>query len=399
MTKKILVTGASGFVGKLLTPQLRATGSEVIVAGRNVGKLRETFPDCVAISYDDLGGCLQDVDMVVHLAAVNNDQGASEEEFFSINRDLLVSVAEAVRTAAVKRFVNICSVHALDIGNDGLYARSKRAGAKALAELNWEAAQTVYLPLVHGERWPGKLARLDAWPSPLAKAAFRFLAALKPTLHVEKLAHFLLTEELTEPVIILSDDQSRNGFYIAAKRGIDLAFGLFVIIFLGWILLVIWLLVKLTSPGPGIFMQERIGLHGDTFTCYKFRTMHHGTRQAGTHEISSVQITPIGRFLRASKLDELPQVANILKNEISLIGPRPCLPSQEELIRRRSAAKILSLKPGISGYAQIRGIDMSDPKRLVASEAEYLKLRSLVLDFKIALLTATGKGYGDRTAN
>ena len=124
--------------------------------------------------------------------------------------------------------------------------------------------------------------------------------------------------------------------------------------------------------------------------------MKFGTRQAGTHEISASAVTPIGRHLRRTKLDELPQIVNILRNEMSLVGPRPCLPGQTELIDARRRLGVLTVKPGISGLAQINGIDMSTPWRLASWDARYIALRSLALDARIALRTVMGSGQGDR---
>ena len=122
-----------------------------------------------------------------------------------------------------------------------------------------------------------------------------------------------------------------------------------------------------------------------------------GTEQVATHEVNSASLTRVGLILRKTKIDELPQVWNVLKNEMSLVGPRPCLPSQDELISERNKKNVLSIKPGITGLSQIQNIDMSTPIKLAQKDSEYLALRSLLLDLKILLKTATGSGQGDKT--
>src|SRR5690606_33878575 len=117
--------------------------------------------------------------------------------------------------------------------------------------------------------------------------------------------------------------------------------------------------IRCTSPGPGIFSQERIGRNGRIFCCHKLRSMYADTASVPTHHVSADRITGVGRFLRRSKLDELPQLWNVLKGEISIVGPRPCLPSQEALVAERRRLGVLALRPGITGLAQVRGIDMS----------------------------------------
>jgi len=167
-------------------------------------------------------------------------------------------------------------------------------------------------------------------------------------------------------------------------------------LFLFWLLIAVWLVIKLSSSGSAIFAQQRVGKNGKSFICYKFKTMNNNTKQVATHEINASSITKIGKILRKTKIDELPQVWNILKNEMSLVGPRPCLPMQKELILEREKLGVLDIKGGITGLAQIQGVDMSDPKRLAKLDAKYLDLSGLILDLKIILATATGKGQGDK---
>nr|WP_246132911.1 sugar transferase [Devosia ginsengisoli] len=162
-------------------------------------------------------------------------------------------------------------------------------------------------------------------------------------------------------------------------------------------MIIIWAAVRLQSPGPGIYRQPRIGQNGRLFTCLKFRTMLLSTPDRGTHEISDTAVTGLGRFLRRTKLDELPQVFNVIRNEMTFVGPRPSLPSQSEVVIERERRGVLQAKPGITGLAQINGIDMSDPVRLAEYDQRYLELQSPRLDFQIMLATLVGRGGGDRT--
>lgn len=155
------------------------------------------------------------------------------------------------------------------------------------------------------------------------------------------------------------------------------------------------ILIKLSSPGPVIFRQQRVGRHEKPFTCLKLRTMQHGTRDAPSHEMPRSAVTPVGAWLRRFKLDELPQLWNILRGEMSLVGPRPCLPSQVGLIAARRRRGLSGLRPGVTGVSQVRGIDMSDPERLAESDAAYLQDMSLPRDIVLLLRTVAGAGRGD----
>ncbi|MCC0035232.1 MAG: sugar transferase [Hoeflea sp.] len=261
----------------------------------------------------------------------------------------------------------------------------------------------LYLPYVYNPDFSDRLTFLSKLPAPLARIAFGAIASLKPTVPIHRIAHVVRSLEsrdfpvLAEPAII-SDGQSGNPVYSFITRSLDLAFALVITAFFWWLLFIIWALVRIESKGPGIFAQERVGRNGRPFTCYKFRTMKTGTAHLGTHEVSASSVTRLGAVLRKLKLDELPQVINIFRNEISLIGPRPCLPVQRDLVEARRRLGVLALKPGISGLAQVNGVDMSDPEKLANLDARYLALESLPLDLKIIIATALGSGNGDRVA-
>ena len=123
-----------------------------------------------------------------------------------------------------------------------------------------------------------------------------------------------------------------------------------------------------------------------------------GTAHVSTHLATAASVTRAGRFLRRTKLDELPQIANVFLNQMSLVGPRPCLPMQDELIDRREERGVFRVKPGITGLAQINDIDMSHSARLAAWDDRYIAFRTLKSDLLILLRTVVGGGSGDRTA-
>lgn len=160
---------------------------------------------------------------------------------------------------------------------------------------------------------------------------------------------------------------------------------LLLLTFLGWF--------DTRSP---LFRQTRVGRNQETFTLVKFRTMSVGTASVATHLASSSSITPFGSFLRRTKLDELPQLWNVLWGDMSLVGPRPCLPNQHELIAAREALNIFIARPGITGLAQVQGIDMSTPEKLAQVDAQMLQTLTLSDYFRYILQTVTGKGQGDR---
>jgi O-antigen biosynthesis protein WbqP len=161
------------------------------------------------------------------------------------------------------------------------------------------------------------------------------------------------------------------------------------------LMLVLWLFGWWDTRSP-LFRQERVGLYQRPFTLVKFRTMRPGTASVATHLAEASAVTPFGRFLRRTKLDELPQLWNVLKGEMSLVGPRPCLPNQEELIAERQRRGVFEVRPGITGLAQVNGIDMSEPARLAEVDERMIRTLTLKDYFRYLVMTLTGKGSGDR---
>lgn len=161
------------------------------------------------------------------------------------------------------------------------------------------------------------------------------------------------------------------------------------------VLALLWL-IGMWDTGSPLFQQHRVGRYQRPFVLVKFRTMRPDTASVATHLADISAITPFGRFLRRTKLDELPQLWNVLKGEMSLVGPRPCLFNQQELIAERAARGVFDVRPGITGLAQVQGIDMSTPLRLAETDAQMLKELSLVNYFRLIILTVLGKGAGDR---
>ena len=178
-------------------------------------------------------------------------------------------------------------------------------------------------------------------------------------------------------------------------RLIDFLASFFGLILLLPLILMLYI-IGLFDTGSPIFKQKRVGKNKQPFTLYKFRTMNINTRSVATHLANQSDVTKFGSFLRKTKLDELPQLVNVLIGDMSLVGPRPCLFNQEELISEREKRGVYNFKPGITGLAQINEIDMSTPVKLSEFDAHMSKELNLVNYLKIILATVIGKGQGDR---
>jgi len=173
------------------------------------------------------------------------------------------------------------------------------------------------------------------------------------------------------------------------KRAVDIAIALAALFVLAIPILAVAIAVKLTSRGPVVYWSERVGRDNRIFRMPKFRSMRVDAPVVATHLLESPGqwLTPIGSFLRRSSLDELPQLWSILAGDMSVVGPRPALHNQQDLVGMRTQRGIHLLRPGLTGWAQVHGRDEIPIEEKVAHDAWYLEHQSLALDFRIMLLT------------
>ena len=160
------------------------------------------------------------------------------------------------------------------------------------------------------------------------------------------------------------------------KRCFDLLFSLLGLIFLSPLLIIIFF-IGLFENGSPLFIQKRVGYNLKTFSLIKFRTMPTDARSAGTHLIKDIQLSSFGYFLRKTKLDEIPQLLNVFLGDMSLVGPRPCLYNQRKLISERKKRGVFKVRPGITGLAQISGINMKTPTLLAKIDQKMIKNMSV----------------------
>ncbi|MBP3329950.1 MAG: sugar transferase [Clostridia bacterium] len=187
------------------------------------------------------------------------------------------------------------------------------------------------------------------------------------------------------------------------KRFLDFVFSLLALIILSPLILIISILVFIASGRPVIFKQKRVGYKNTIFTIYKFRTMKNGMRQTKTEDLTEEEIendiTFIGKFLRKLSLDELPQLFNILKGDMSFVGPRPLIPQEDEIRKLREKYNVYSVRPGITGWAQVNGRDFIDDEQKATLDKEYVEKHSIFMDIKIMFRTVwvvlAGKDIAD----
>lgn len=198
----------------------------------------------------------------------------------------------------------------------------------------------------------------------------------------------------------LENNKKRRGYAIF-KRALDVLLSALLLFFLSFPMLLIWLAIRISSRGEGVFKQRRIGKHGKSFVCYKFRTMYKSApSNTPSSDFARVEgyVTPVGRFLRRTSLDELPQLYNVLKGDMSLVGPRPLIAEETEVHRLRRLYGVYSLRPGLTGLSQISGRDSLSGRRKAELDRAYLEAFGFIQDVKIIGKTVTGVISGDGIA-
>ena len=501
----ILITGASGFIGRQLVERLVAEGRLINIAGRQnpfAGPLVESgqirfFPiDAIGPNTDwhpALKGCTS----IIHLAAQVPVRGLDEAVFDTVNAQGTARLVQQAGEAGIERIVIASSIFAITpaanddvVGDDftpqpaTAYGRSKLAAEASVAEFvaRGRSAISLRFPMVYGAKAGGNWARLKQLaalpvPLPLALAQNRrsmlavenavdailhaqanvspdnsgayavsegeapslaeivtllrkgrgsspllipvplaILRALLRGLGQSGMADSLLgslvvdgsrfsrvfnwkpvtdtASAITASAVQSSGVKNSRGHAII-KRLFDVVLAATGLVLLSPLILLLAVLIRVTSAGPAIFVQDRVGRHEKPFACYKFRTMTTGAPVAGSHQVGSSWITPFGRKLRRFKLDEIPQLINVLRGHMSLVGPRPCLPVQDDVIAARRNNSVFVVRPGITGLAQLQGIDMSTPELLAKIDRTYIETQSLMGDIGLLLRTLTGSGSGD----
>ncbi len=184
---------------------------------------------------------------------------------------------------------------------------------------------------------------------------------------------------------VVSEIPANTNKYFALKRLLDVIFSLILILMLALPMGVIWCAVALSSRGGGIFRQVRIGKGGKRFVCYKFRTMYiSAPKSCPAAKLDAARfVTPVGKFLRRSSLDELPQLFNVLKGDMSLVGPRPLIIEETDVHKSRERLGIYALRPGITGLSQIRGRNNLSDGEKVAFDAKYFEEFGILQDARI----------------
>ena len=399
---KIVITGASGTIGTRLVKALAEEGHDLLLVGRSKEKLSALFPNIPNTGYKNFGILCENFDSCIHLAVQNNHVKGPQLPYEVANVDLLKDVVLASHMAKIPQFINISSFLADTTMDTAIkkddYAQSKKIAEIWLKEYSPLQVVSIKIPAVYSDNTKGKLRFVNFLPPFIRSMALGVIGGMKPIVNIDKLVSRIIesVETRESGEFIVSDDMKENQFFSITKRAMDLTFAVFVIAAFWWLLLAVAVAIKFESQGPIMFAQKRLGMNKKEFVCWKFRTMLVGTQQAATHEIGKASITKMGHILRKSKIDELPQIINIFRGEISLVGPRPCLSTQSELVDARDGLNVFSILPGITGLSQIRNIDMSEPRKLSVSDAEYVHKRSVLMDLSIILKTFTGSGQGDK---
>jgi len=401
MRKRFVITGASGHIGRYLTKLCQNQKHPLLLVGRDRQKLEKLFPGVATVDYAQLPGELRPNDIIVHLAVENNDN--NDKRLSQNNAAILSEVLLATHGKQIEKLIFLNSFHALPTSkrNHTDYSRSKIACSDMLAREKSFPINSLYIPAVYSQHSRGNLRFLNSIPPFARRLLASIIRSVVPVISVENvtsaICQIAINTNETRSNIYLSDSVRRNFIYRFWRLSLDIIFSVSTILFASWLMLLIFIAIISNSPGGAIFTQLRVGRNTEPFKCHKFRTMKHGTEQAGTHEISENRITGVGRFLRRTKLDELPQAWDILRKKMSLIGPRPCLPAQKELIYERKVVGVFHVLPGVTGLAQVNGIDMSNPSKLADMDAQYIAQQSIMIDIKILLATLFGHGSGDHT--
>ena len=324
-----ILIGASGYIGKELVPLLASHATHLALIGRDKNKLKSKFPNHSIYDYDDLKNLTGSWDCIIHLAVANNKKDFSIEKSRKVNVELFQHIVRFAKEHSIPRVVNFSYTHALVPMVRTPYAITKREAFDWSKKVKDIQIDTVFLPFVYGNTWSEGLNFLNKIPRPLADFLFLILKSLKPSVKIQTIADWLqVSANPIKNQILLSEGQANNIIYQFSKRVFDVCAALFIIVAFCWLFAIISLVIFVSSGSPILFRQTRVGKNMEPFVLFKFRTMEAETKDLPTHLVSVSSVTKVGKFLRKIKLDEMPQVFNILRNDLR--RPRPSLINQKE---------------------------------------------------------------------
>ncbi|MEM1376726.1 MAG: hybrid nucleoside-diphosphate sugar epimerase/sugar transferase [Pseudomonadota bacterium] len=385
---RIIVTGATGKLGLHVVKHL-SQRHKVLVAGRDRDKLATLFPEQTSVEFKQIDTLTGTADAIVHLAALNNDTANTHAEYTAINAELTVQLADSARRIGAHRFVYLSSIRAYAPSKTDSYGCSKKLGEEKLRAIDGLDIRIVRAAAVIDIGGSSILKKIDHMPALLKPIIFAVASCVKPTAELADVFAAIDTALIgSGPSLHYATKRQRNNkAYAAIKRSIDLigAGVLFLLTF--WLFPLIAIAIRVTDGPPIMFRQTRLGEQEAPFELYKFRTMRIGTPNVGTAEAPQDAVTKLGRVLRRLKLDELPQIINVVRGNLSLIGPRPGLPNQTTLAEERRQLGVFEVMPGLTGLSQLSGLDMSEPQKLAERDAEYIALRTTAFDLSIAFRT------------
>jgi lipopolysaccharide/colanic/teichoic acid biosynthesis glycosyltransferase len=387
--KTILLTGSKSDIGIYLIKFLVQNNFKIIVFEEDHDIILEMVPSSLISKTSNINNLNISVDIIINIFTENHDT-LQKEIFKFIGKnsvDKVINVTENINT--YRKYKYISDLHLSQ-------KKLQKLENDILTKIN---IHNVFFNKTYKNFTTNKLNISEKIINYTTKLVFSIVSNFQPIVGFDIVIsriHSIILNDVLKVNTYAYDVKNKRLLLKIFKKFIDFSFVLIVSLLFWWLMVLIWAIVKISSKGPGIFIQKRVGKNGIIFNCYKFRTMKLGTENTDTHKINKKSLTTIGSFLRSSKLDELPQIFNIIKGELSLVGPRPGLPSQNELYNERKLRNIYSVLPGITGLSQVNNIDMSKPKKLAECDCLYVSMQSISQEISILLKTIIGNGQGDK---
>ena len=385
---KVVVRAISEVTGNLISSELARAGHTVLLIS-NESRWRESeFAGYTVETPEEWEKCAQDYDAFLLFAGPINCRSKVSRQRFPKDQSHIENYRNNARRLGIARFIIFS-----DFRNFLPRPDSQRDGNSCSRRLVEQAnsgndAERVYLGKIYSRRKNIRLITATHRSNPFGLFRDPFLSWLLPTTSVDQIINYLKLSVVdgSAQKQILTDPKSEQFGYRMWRVLLDSTF-VTTVLLIAPLMLVVWLAVILESGRPGLFLQERLGPAGSVFKCVKLRTMKNGTPSAATHEVPGGSVTKLGSIFRRLKLDEVPQAWNILRGEMSLVGPRPCLPSQKEVILARDKHGVLKHRPGLTGWAQANGVDMREPELLAQYDGEYVGFQSAWFDLVILAKT------------